>query len=202
MLALERSSQEDLSRLFRARGERYLRVLDDARHIVEGSVLLMPVWQRYRGVVWEHLDPATLSPNSRAAILVPSALYGMNRADDAIADYRLTMHVSLPEIGNLARYWMPYNTQVLSRAGRGRTIVSLLPAEHARSIDCSLMREIIEVRFLRADGLGAVGHGAKAVKGRFARHLLDHGIDNALLFRYEQWKISRDETGFSIRASR
>ncbi|HUY07445.1 MAG TPA: peroxide stress protein YaaA [Acidimicrobiales bacterium] len=201
-VALETMTPERLSHLFGARGERCGRAISAATKIIDGEAKVMPAWRRYTGVVWEHLDPSTIPGAARSRILVPSGLYGVTRSDDEIVDYRLTMLVSLPNIGNLGRFWAGPVSSVLHDL-RGRpTVISLLPREHARVVIPASVASLIEVQFLAADGGGAAGHAAKAVKGRFARHLIDHGIDDALAFRFEGWKISRAGDGYVLRAPR
>jgi hypothetical protein len=44
------------------------------------------------------------------------------------------------------------------------------------------------VRFRTADGTGAAGHDAKAVKGAVARAVLDDGLDALRGFRWQGWR--------------
>ncbi len=200
--ALATMTLEQLSRLLGEREELLESSLVAMGEFVAGTSVVLPAWRRYSGVVWEHLDPSTLRAPARSRILVPSGLYGINRATDDIADYRLTMHAALPGVGNLARYWMaPISDGLREHYGR-RTIISLLPKEHARSVQSDVARTFLEVDFRAADGRGAAGHAAKAVKGRFARHLLDNGPDDALGFRFEGWKIRRSLRGYELLAPR
>jgi len=200
--ALATMTPEQLTRLLGVRGERFERAQMAMGAIVAGTSEVIPAWRRYTGVVWEHLDPSTLKAPARSRILVPSGLYGINRATDDIADYRLTMNAVLPGIGNLAGFWTTPVTGSLHELFGPRTIISLLPREHARAVKSNAVRSFLEVEFLAANGRGAAGHAAKAVKGRFARHLLDHGLDDALGFRFEGWKIRRSEKGFDLSAPR
>lgn len=198
--ALDRLSGADLGKLLRVRGALFERAQSAMCRIVDEDAPVMPAWRRYSGVVWEHLDPSTISASARSRILVPSALYGINSAEDAIADYRLTMHSTLSRIGNLARFWRPELTELLCSVRGNPTIVSLLPAEHARSIDMSQLGNVVQVQFVQPDGQGAAGHHAKAAKGRFARHLVDNGLCKAAHFQFEGWKITRSTEGFVLRA--
>jgi len=199
---LETMTPEQLSRLFGVRGELFERAQRSMNAIVAGRAEVMPAWRRYTGVVWEHLDPSTLKSSARSRILVPSGLYGMTRATDDIADYRLTMHVALPGIGSLGRFWAEPVSEVLSGLRGHPTIVSLLPKEHARAVVPGSVASFLEAEFLAVDGKGAAGHAAKAVKGRFARHLIEHGVDDILGFRFDGWKISRSDNGFNLVAPR
>ena len=55
----------------------------------------LPAWRRYTGVVWDHLDPATLAATDRRRIVVVSGLLGLVRGDDPVPDYRLKMGANL-----------------------------------------------------------------------------------------------------------
>ena len=79
-------------------------------------------------------------------------------------------------------------------------MIDLLTAEHRSAIDWHRFGPVVRVDFVEAQGRGAAGHIAKAAKGRFARHVIDHGIDEALSFRHEGWKVLRTDTGFQVRA--
>ncbi len=55
----------------------------------------LPAWRRYTGVVWDHLDPASLAATDRRRIVVVSGLLGLVRGDDPTPDYRLKMGANL-----------------------------------------------------------------------------------------------------------
>ncbi|MFM8304697.1 MAG: peroxide stress protein YaaA [Actinomycetota bacterium] len=178
-------------------------LLDRARAataaLVAGTAPRLPAAERYTGVVWEHLGPLTAP--ARARVLVPSAVYGITTAADPIADYRAKLSVQLPGVGRLDRFWVDPVTTVLARHARNRVLVDLLPTEHARAIDWARLEaqvEVVRVAFLRADGAGAAGHGAKAAKGRFARVVLDDGLAAARRFRWEGWRAVGDGDGIAV----
>jgi cytoplasmic iron level regulating protein YaaA (DUF328/UPF0246 family) len=187
-----------MSKLFRVRGELLDRGVEATRAILDGSAPLMPAWKRYTGVVWDALQPATLARSTRVRILVPSALYGITTAEDQIADYRLTMHVALPGLGNLARHWRQPLTEALKAATGRVKVVSLLPVEHAAAIGLGELRNVVNVSFVSADGKRAVGHEAKSAKGRFARYLIDYGVEAAIDFTHEGWTVQRVEQHFTL----
>jgi cytoplasmic iron level regulating protein YaaA (DUF328/UPF0246 family) len=197
-----RLTREELSALFRVRGPLLDRAIDATRALLEGDAPLLPAWKRYTGVVWSHLDPGSLPGPARSRIFVPSALYGITAAEDGIAEYRLGMSANLPGLGNLARYWRaPVAKALAARRGRS-TVVDLLPGEHRGAIDWGRLAPVVSVAFLAADGRRAAGHVAKAVKGRFARHLLEHGTADALGFSFDGWSIRRTESGFALSSVR
>jgi len=178
-------------RVLGVRGALLEAALDATRRVVAGRPLLLPAWERYTGVVWGHLDAATLSAGDRERILVPSGLYGITTAEDPIADYRLKLSVSLTGLGGLARFWRPIVTEALCRVAAGRTIVTMLPVEHAAVVDEAVLGEVcdvVDVRFLDDRGSRTVGHAAKAAKGAAARTLLLGGLPALERFRFEGWR--------------
>ena len=155
---------------------------------VRGDAAVLPASRRYTGVVWDHLGPLR-APEARR-VLVPSALYGLTTAADPVADYRLKFSVALPRVGNLARYWRAPLTDALLAHARRRVVVDLLPGEHAGAFDHARIDAaltVVRVRFRTADGTGAAGHDAKAVKGCVARAVLDDGLDALTQFRWQGW---------------
>lgn len=158
-----------------------------ARSLAAGTAPGLPAWRRFNGVVWEHLDPATLPPAARRRIVVPSAQLGLVRGDDQVPDFRLKFSVSVGDLGRLDRWWRDALTDVLSRT-RG-PIVDLLPNEHAAALDLTRLgrRRVVRVAFVAADGAGAAGHAAKAVKGLLARAVLLGGLDAADGFAWRGW---------------
>jgi len=117
----------------KVRGPLLERALEASREVVEGRAGLLAGWRRYCGVVWSHLEPQSLSPAQRRRILVPSGLYGLTTAEDAVADYRLKMNASLPAVGNVAAFWKEHLTAVLIQDLKGVGVVNLLPREHEGS---------------------------------------------------------------------
>jgi uncharacterized protein len=190
-----------MERLLNARGS----LLEHARHaneaLVAGRAPRLMAWRRFTGVVWEHLEPRTLGAGQLGRLVVPNAAYGLSRGTDAIADFRLSMSVSLSGLGNVARYWRPLVTDELLRISRGALVVDLLPQEHAAAVDFDALgaqRELLRVRFLGPDGTRAAGHGAKAVKGILARRVLERGPERLGAFRWEGWRATRTEGGLDV----
>jgi uncharacterized protein len=148
----------------------------------------LPAWQRYTGVVWDHLDPAGLTAAQRRSIVVVSGLHGLVRADDPVPDYRVKMGVSLPPMGKLSTWWRPVLGPALAAATRRRTVVDLLPQEHRAAFTDEDRERFVVVDLVERSGAPG-GHAAKAAKGRLARHLLTCGltIDQAI----ESWHDER-----------
>lgn len=178
--------------VFGARGELAERAAGAARAVATGTARALPAWQRFTGVVWQHLDPATLPSADRRRIVVPSGLLGLCRGNDPTPDFRLKLSVSLPGLGRLDRWWRPQLTAVLA-GGRG-PIVDLLPGEHAAAIDLDAIgrRRVVRVEFVAAEGGGAAGHAAKAVKGILARRLLLGGLGVVDGFTWQGWRAELD----------
>lgn len=197
------ASLDGAAKIFNARGAILERAKVSTRQILEGSAPLLAAWQRYNGVVWSHLDPASLDDKQRGRILVPSGLYGLSIGTDPIADFRLTMKVSLDRLGNLATFWRPMLIRVLEDMPDAR-LVSLLPKEHSVAIGPSdvLATKLVKVTFVRFGGEGVAGHDAKAVKGVVARRILEDGLDAVDGFRWKGWRGRFHDGQYEIRAPR
>jgi cytoplasmic iron level regulating protein YaaA (DUF328/UPF0246 family) len=188
-----------------AQGDLLDRALGSVGELATGSPLLLPAWQRYTGVVWEHLAPGSLDDEARSRLLVPSGLLGITTGVDHVPDYRLKLSVSLPGVGRLDRWWRPSVTAALVRHLDGRPVVDLLPAEHAAAVDWEALRgagPVTQVRFVSADGSRAVGHAAKAVKGRLAHTLATKGLTASARFRWEGWSTTREGSDLVVIAPR
>lgn len=135
----------------------------------------LPAWQRYTGVVWDHLDLASLSAAACAAvaprIVVVSALMGLVAGDDPTPEYRLKMGARLGDFGTMATWWRDDLTAPLLAYAKGRPIVDLLPQEHRAAIDTDAL-DVIRIDLVAKSGGRVGGHNAKAAKGLLARHLL------------------------------
>ncbi len=135
-----------------------------------------PAWQRFSGVVWEHLGPTTLPPAARrraeAGVIVVSAVAGLSAWSDPVADFRLKFSASVPPLGTLARFWIPELSTVLNDHLAGHTVLDLLPEEHRRAWRPDPDRyELVRPKLATAAGRPA-GHAGKATKGRLARAVL------------------------------
>jgi hypothetical protein len=128
----------------------------------------LPAWQRYTGVVWDHLDPATLTERQRSRIIIASGLGGLFAAEDLVPDYRLKMGATLPGIGPVARFWREHVAASLHAISATTVIVDLLAQEQRKALPDGLIMLEVTIR-TKAGALG--GHAAKAAKGLLARHL-------------------------------
>ncbi|WP_435746552.1 peroxide stress protein YaaA [Nocardioides sp. SYSU DS0663] len=139
----------------------------------------------YSGVVYDALDPATLSAAAkrRAAsrVAVVSSLFGMVRLGDRIPAYRLSGDAVLPGLGPVAAVWREaLGPAVVDRLGRGllvdlrsSTYVAFwrpTPDVAARTASVRVLHEVDGARKV-------VSHFNKATKGRIVRALLEDGRD-------------------------
>jgi len=137
----------------------------------------LPAWQRYTGVVWDHLDPETLPAAARKQIVVVSGLLGLVRGDDPVPDYRLKMGANLAPLGKLSTWWREAITIEVTRLARRHVIVDLLPQEHRAAWDRSSDLPVDAISVSLVDPTGKPGgHFAKAAKGELARAILLDGL--------------------------
>lgn len=136
----------------------------------------LPAWQRYTGVVWDHLDPGSLPAATRQAVLsrifVPSGLAGLVRADDPLPDYRLKMGARLAPFGTMSNWWRDDLTDAFVDVVSSTLVVDLLPQEHKAAFEWSRFDSVVHVDLVAKNGGAVGGHNAKAAKGLLARHLL------------------------------
>lgn len=173
------AQQGTAGRLLGVRGAHLERALAEWRHLDHAPTL--PADARYTGVVWGALGLQSLAPGVRrrasSRIVVPSGLWGLVGASDAIPAYRLKMGARVAPLGLLAAWWRPRVSDALRGAARGRYVLDLLPQEHRAAIDPAVLPA---GRYVRVDivddgpgGRRAVGHAGKALKGALARALIE-----------------------------
>jgi len=131
----------------------------------------LPAIQRYTGVVYDHINWATLKRPAAAAkrVAIVSGLFGLVGASTPIPDYKLPMN------SWLAGYWRAINTERLAAMAAGSPVLSLLPIAHAKGL---AWPGLIHVDFKLAGGKASAGHFGKAIKGKFVRFLLEAGVDS------------------------
>ena len=194
---LATSSRLDLEVTLGVRGANYDRARAALVDLLDGRAALLPVWQRYSGVVWSHLAPETLSTAQRRRLIVPSGLYGLNAGDDLVADYRLKMSARLlgSSVGAL---WRPVIASSLARHARGRVVYDLLPVEHRSAIDVGGLgaARVVTVTFRHGGDGRLAGHDAKAAKGAFARHLLEESDVES--FSWHGWRARVQGTSVDV----
>lgn len=198
-----RAAPRELEVTFNARGVLLERAIQATNAVVSGSAPVTPAWRRYEGIVWNHLDPTSLTPAQRRRVIVPSGLYGLLSSEDPIADYRLRMNVRLKPLPSLAQFWRPLVTPLLRDRAKNQTIVNFLPQEHAASVDFHRLGEsndVVNVHFVASDEKRAVGHDAKAIKGVLARHVLTEGLDEIESVEWRGWCVRREGSDVVVAA--
>lgn len=129
----------------------------------------MAAIERYVGVVYQYLSFSTLPDQRHASehIFILSGLYGLIPATAPIADYKLPLNAWL------TKHWKARNAARLERLAAGRPILSLLPGAHAKALGVA---DVLTVDFKLAGGKKSAGHFGKAIKGKFARYVLEHQV--------------------------
>lgn len=155
----------------------------------------LPAWKRYTGVVWDHLDPASLSAADRRRLVVVSGLSGLVRGDDPVPDYRLKMGANLAPLGKLSTWWRNDVTTQLAKLARGRTakrprvLVDLLPNEHRAAWAPADRERVVGLELVDPTGKPG-GHFAKAAKGELARALLTEGWIALDRWEHERFELA------------
>jgi hypothetical protein len=129
----------------------------------------LPALERYTGVVYQHLDPASLK-RKRAAqtrIHVVSGLFGLIPGGARIPAYKAPINPWL------TRYWRDTNAERLAKAAKKKTVLSLLSQSYAKALP---LDGALTVDFRVQGGKKAAGHFGKAIKGKFVRFLIENTI--------------------------
>ena len=133
--------------------------------------------ERYTGVVWGHLDLATMPEANREYaldhIIVVSGLLGAVLASDPTPDYRLKMGGRLAPLGTMSKWWRSSVSDTVNAHCAGELVVDLLPNEHRGAFlaDTSVLGGYATIDIMTKKDDKAGGHDAKAAKGLLARHL-------------------------------
>lgn len=129
----------------------------------------LPALERYTGVVFQHLDYGSLKSKAaaRKRILVVSAYFGLVSGGTPLPDYKLSMNPWL------AKFWQDINTERLEALATGKPVLNLLSQSYAKAI---AYEPSITVDFKVAGGKKSAGHFRKAIKGRFARYLIENKV--------------------------
>jgi uncharacterized protein len=188
-----------------ARGDLLGRATDALGLLCEWRAPGLPAIERFTGVVWDHLDPASLDGDAHRRLVVPNAVMGLSLGLDPVPDHRLGFGANVPGLGRLDRWWRPNLNRALARLGDGCALVDMLPQEHAAALDLAAPAfdgRVVSVRFLAAGGHGAAGHAAKAVKGVAARVALTEGVEALASLRWDGWRACRSGRGIDVVAPR
>lgn len=131
----------------------------------------LPAIERYTGVVYDFLDYASLPDRAyaRKHLMMVSGFFGLIPAGTWLPDYKLPMNPWL------SAYWRPINAGRLSGLRNKHTLLSLLPAAHARALGAE---PDLVVDFRQEGGKRAAGHFGKAIKGKFLHFLLENKVNH------------------------
>jgi cytoplasmic iron level regulating protein YaaA (DUF328/UPF0246 family) len=135
-----------------------------------------PAAEVYTGVLFQHLDLATLSPaalaRARERVLIASALWGVVALEDRIPAYRLSIGARLPALtrSGLAAWWRPALAKALPDEP-GQLVIDLRSGGYAAAWRPK-HATLVEVKASTAEGK-PISHMAKAVRGTVARRLLE-----------------------------
>lgn len=138
-----------------------------------------PAGRLYTGVLYDALDLASLDAaalrRARRWIVIQSAAFGALRLGDKVPPYRLSMGVSLPGVGPLARLWRtPLEHEMTAAAGR-RLIVDCRSSTYAAAWSPT---PALATRWVRVDVPGAT-HNAKYTRGLVTRAITQLGTEPA-----------------------
>ena len=137
----------------------------------------------YTGVLYDHLDAATLSAAGKrragTRLAVTSSLFGLVRPGDRIPPYRLSGDAVLPGLGPVAGAWRDALGPALTGALGAGLLVDLRSTTYASfwRPPADLAPRVATVRVLHevAGRRQVVSHFNKATKGRLVRALLEDG---------------------------
>lgn len=138
-----------------------------------------PAWKVYTGVLFDAFGYADLDPPAkrRAArqVVISSALWGAVRLTDRIPAYRLSMSVTLPRLGGLAKYWRSTLDGPMTDAASRGLIIDCRSSTYAASWrpTGTLTKRYVPVRVFREEAgvRTVVSHMAKHSRGLIARAL-------------------------------
>ncbi|WP_309620218.1 peroxide stress protein YaaA [Salinibacterium sp.] len=169
---------------------------------------VMPVLERYTGVLFDALGAGSLTAPSREFagehLVVHSALFGLLGGNDLIPAYRLSHDSRLPGL-SLRRHWRDTITATLALEPglvldlRSDSYAALGPAPSS----------VVPVRVVSQDSRGrrvALSHANKAGKGSFIRAVVEAGVDHASVDSLLQWagtagiRLERAEAGLDLLA--
>lgn len=153
--------------------------------LIGGPVL--PAWARYTGVVYQHLDPQSLSDDqlqvARSSIVILSGLGGVVAYNDPLPDYRASFGKRAGDLGVLGSWWAGRLGEAL--AGLDGPVIDLLPGVHRACVERAGCERIVVDLY---DESGARGsHNAKAAKGLLVRALLSDGVGALSIWRSGGW---------------
>jgi cytoplasmic iron level regulating protein YaaA (DUF328/UPF0246 family) len=171
--ALERLAEQPLERAVEMLGVSPGQAGEVAVDAALRAAPAAPAADVYSGVLYDRLQPASLSAAARDRILIASALWGVLRPGDRIPYYRLSAKARLDGIGPLSAWWRDALAEALPDEP-GELVVDMRSGAYASAWKPK-RATLLAVRAF-SDGKGGrkpVSHMAKAVRGDVARALLE-----------------------------
>lgn len=143
-----------------------------------------PALERYAGVVFAALDPATLTAaqlgTASRSVRIFSGGFGVVRGDEPVPAYRIPAAARLPGVGGLTALWKPVLRNVVAEDVGNNFVVDLRSSDYAAlwTPPAELRDQVLTVRVLtrRRTARGVVesviSYNSKHVKGLLARSLV------------------------------
>ncbi len=153
----------------------------------------------YDGLAYRSLNAASLDERAlgslQGRVRILSALYGVLRPLDAIRPYRLEMHSRVRVYGqSLYAYWGADIAWALYE--ETRSVVNLASEEYASAVRPYVPADArfidVEFRVLRKGRLCIPPPYAKMARGRMARYIAEHAIDEPdglRAFEEDGWRL-------------
>ncbi|MGF7237076.1 MAG: peroxide stress protein YaaA [Frankia sp.] len=158
---------------------------DLARNVAVLEAPTLAALDRFTGVVYAALDPATLPLGARAvadrSVMIVSGGFGLLGATDAVPDHRVGMAVTVPGLGPLTPLWRGHLRALMPTVfAGGQLVVDLRSSDYAAVLTATgpLRRAVVVVRVLTERRVGrkwvrrVVSYSSKQVKGQVARELI------------------------------
>lgn len=140
----------------------------------------MPAIERYTGVLYDALNPATLPRAAREHlnenVAIQSALYGLIRANDTIPAYRLSATSRLPKLNaNLNKTWQAAHSKI--NWHREGLILDIRSEDYRKlaPLPENVGYQLLVARETRDGKTKALGHFNKHAKGLFVRRIAASG---------------------------
>ncbi len=139
---------------------------------ISNSDQLMPVWQRYQGVVYRNLNLTQKDPLD--LIYICSPYLGIAPANSNIPNYKLSFASDVGHIGRLSNFWAKNLSShpILSKEG---VFIDLLTNSQRLILPFPLGSTVYQVDFLNNDRK-LIGHLGKETKGKFLREFLNYDL--------------------------
>ena len=167
---------------------------------------LMSALDRYSpGVMYKAMDFPGLPTGAQRRLLengiIFSGLYGLLRPDDLIANYRLKMDATLPEIGKVSKHWRPIISPHLNKHLASRFVWNLLPGVHESAWDDDMTyAHIVKVRFFDESSgeRKPVSHNVKVLRGQLVNYIVRESAEDLEALREwpapEGYRFDEDAT--------